>query len=246
MSQMELIDRYIDIASENRLEAELVNKLKTNASLLVETVDNLNALNEELNDPDKGKAALEKERDRLREQLKNPIFTEFPKWEAEDRFITQTIEGIDNSQLSMKVSIENTNIDDYFPGALESTSPNFSILSKLNEVPKTFKAKISSLQGQLLKDSTEIKAQAQKIHDSWDPSFSAKKKEYDEYLKKLGADDINKAQRRLRTLNARLADLAEIEKRLYLCPQKEQDIGRSVEISSNKCLMQRGPGLINA
>ena len=224
IAQLELIDRYIDISNENRTELELTSALETNGSAISEILDNLHSLKEEIEDPTTGKASVEKERDRLQEQLKNPIFTEFPKWESEDRFISQTLVGIDNAQEAVKNALSEIVLEDYFPKGLETGNPNYGILSSLNDVTKTLGVTIDNLKKQVGTDVAAVKSQTEKARDEWNPLFVAKKAEYDDYMKKLGTDDINRAQKHLRALNERLGELETIGKKVGSLAARETKV----------------------
>lgn len=224
IAQLELIDKYIDISTENRLEQELTSALASNASVLTEIRSNRIFLEQELNDPENGKLAIEKERDRLQEQLKNPIFAEFPKWELEGRFIKQTVEGIDKAHKAIKESLINVNIEEYFPIKLDNASPNYPKLQSMNQIPDALSSVISELIDQLDADVLKIGLEANKIYSEWELLFTKRKQEYEQFLAQLGAEDVNKAQKRLRALNERLSELAEIEAKVKSFSEREKKV----------------------
>lgn len=224
IAQLELIDKYIDISDENRQEQETIVGLDTKSYQLVEVVGNLRALNEIITDPQDGKVAIERERDRLQEQLKNPIFTEFPKWESEGRFINQTLEGIDKLHPMIEELLGNVNMQEYFPVALDASSPNFDKLEPLNKVPDTIDSILGRLAEEFGDEVSKIRTEGARLRDEWGPLFVKKQEEYEQFLTELGADDVNKAQARLRALNERLGELAEIEVKAGILSDKEVSI----------------------
>lgn len=229
IAQLELIDKYIDISDGNRLEQEMISKLDTNASELVEVIDSLRSLNEMVNDPENGKSAIEKERDRLQEQLKSPIFAEFPKWESEARFIKQAIEGVDELPKAVEESLSSISIEEYFPISLGSDSPNFKKLQPLNDLSHSVRKIVDKLTEQFKKEVSNIKIEVDRLNKEFQPLFDKKKAEYEQFLTELGEDDINKAQKRLRALTERLGELAEIEAKAKILSQKETKIHKERE-----------------
>jgi len=233
IAQLNLIDNHIDISEENLQEEEVISELETNAAQLQETVERLRALYDIIKDPETGTIAIQKERDRLRRQLKNPIFLEFPKWELEGRFIDQTLKGVDTSQQTVKELIGKMNLEEHFPLKLDDSSPNFNLLKPLNDVSDTVHSRINKLVKVFESDITKIKAAIIKLQQKWQPLFTKKKDDYEQFLSQLGEEDVNKAQRRLRILDEQLEALKQKERTAKTLAKKEIEIwGKREELRS--------------
>jgi len=224
VAQLELIDKYIDISEENRKEQEANSSLNTNAHQLSETTEQLRELTEILTDPETGKIAITQERDRLRRQLTNPIFSEFPKWESEGRYIKHTLESIGKLEKDVLGLIGGVNMQEYFPVTIDASSPNYAKLTPFNGIVENVCSIISAIGTEFSKSIASIFSELDKLHKEWEPLFEKKKEEYNDFLNGLGAEDITKAQARLRAYNERLDELEKVEAKASVLSTKENAI----------------------
>lgn len=224
IAQLELIDKYLDLSDENRQEEGLISSLKTNRSSLTELTRKLDELRSEIQDPQNGKLATQAEHDRLEKQLQNPIFSEFPKWESEKQFISDTISGLDNLQEAAQDAIESIDVSSSFPLPLEAGSPSPQLLSPLLQLPENLQKHLDSIKQALGAEISARKQQTNEVYDRWLPLFETKRREYYKFVSELGEESINIAQTRFRALKTRLRELRRKEAEAERCSRGIQDL----------------------
>jgi len=211
IAQLDLIDRYISLYDENKQERELIDKLNGNRNDLIEHMTEYDKLIGEIKDPYEGKLATQTEYNRLQKRLQSPIFTEFPKWEAEERFINKTLAGLSDLQEEITNTIDGIDIASYFPAALDTSHPNPKLLNPLTKISTKLQKHLQFLKTTSETEIGKAAQQAKDIQSEWQLAFTPKKSKYEKELEKLGAD-IVEAQKRFRALGKRLEELAGKEK----------------------------------
>lgn len=210
IAQLDLIDKYLMVSDENREEETLVGSLRINAESMEQQERALKALESELNDPETGKLATQAEHDRLERQLKQPIFSEYPRWEAEERFIEGTHVGLRDLQKAFRSAIDDINVGEYFPPVLDKSSPSHNLLAPVLQLPESLVEHLRSVAGGLEEQISSMEKRVKQIGDKWRPLYEAKQQEYGEVLKELG-EDTKAAQKRFRGLKMRLEELEQKE-----------------------------------
>lgn len=221
IAQLDLIDKYIALSEENRQENEIFTKLDTNRASLVQTIGKHKQLEAAILDPEVGKLATKAEITKLERQLKKPIFSEFPKWESEERFIDSTIEGIKKFSEAVEQSIQDVDITAWFPAELDTTSPNYKLLRSIVEVTNKIEHLKNKVVEEIKKELESITNEANQLHGKWNPLFLKRKKEYEKYLNKIGEETVTKAQGTLRALKKRIERLGRLEREDKSCSSKE-------------------------
>jgi hypothetical protein len=213
IAQIELLDRYINLNEENNAETRICGELRTLAAVIQELRNENAQLLEVLEDEESGLMATKENYEALAKTLKTAIFSEFPKWESESRYISGFREGLGKLLISFNEAIDSIDADQDFPAKPDSDSPNSELLvfvselgESLKEVLLKAKKDFASVIGQKLEDLDDL------VID-WQQKFEAKKEEYDRSLEELGELDLRKAQARLRTQRARLDQLEEKKKK---------------------------------
>jgi len=212
IAQIELIDRYIQLEEENSQEERLMNALQANAGKLIEAENRFKKLTDEINNPEIGKLVTKTQYVRLEKALVKPIFTEFPRWESEDRFIKSIIVGIDNLKREIQESLEQIDIDNLFPQTLDIASPNYTLLGPLIKIRELMEEEIKYLSRE---SGNRLKIKIKEIQTTitkWHPLFAEKKKKYEKTIEATGEKHARDAQARLRSLRKRLDELEGKEK----------------------------------
>jgi predicted metal-dependent phosphoesterase TrpH len=214
IAQLELMDRYLDVSTENEAERQLCDQLYTNAAKLQEANNQTKQIEEELNGRETGKVATGLKYRALEKNLKNPTLAEFPKWESEKRFLDAVVRGLKNAPSELNMQIDKLNLDGLFPLTLAPDSPNYRDLKRLIQIVDGLGNDLGALKHRFKEVIDSRLAEIQAITKAWEPLFREKKREHDEILEKLGGVDVRKAQANLRKLKERLDELEGKEKDL--------------------------------
>lgn len=207
IAQLELIDRYLDISEENRQEKQYIEELRTNRSLLIQGKTKYQDLMNEIKDPETGKLATKSEHDRLEKELKNPIFSEFPKWELEEQYSKNISEALKSFQSESESVLDSLDIEAMFPAPLDIASPNYTLFEDLTKIPDELEKFRSAMKDDIEKEVKERQTRLKEAHETWQPMFDIMKEEYEEFLAQLGEESVIKVQRRYRNLKIRLKEL---------------------------------------
>ena len=85
IAQLKLIDRYLQLENENNEEKRLIDSLRINGAKLIEANNKYYRLMSEVQNSETGKLTVRTKYEKLERGLKDPILSEFPKWESEER-----------------------------------------------------------------------------------------------------------------------------------------------------------------
>jgi predicted metal-dependent phosphoesterase TrpH/predicted nuclease with TOPRIM domain len=212
-TQLELIDRYIDLEEENSAEASAIETQRAVAARLQELSTQRRTILEELEDKETGLAATKESYRALEKTLTTPIFSEFPKWESENRYIDGFREGLAGVLSSFDEAVGAVDPKTHLPPKPDTDSPNFELLTfvdglgdSLKDALAKAKEDFAAVIGQKLSDLEELVAE-------WKEKFAEKGQEHQRSVDELGELDLRRAQARLRSLRVRLDNLEEKKKR---------------------------------
>lgn len=207
LAQLELIDKYIDIDEENNEEKTLINTLEQNARDIQTHYEKIISLDHILKDKETGKTVTEARLSTLKAGITEPILTEFPKWNEEQNYLNKLLEGLADLEKTINIVYEEIEVDSYFPALIEDSSPNYEKIT----ITENLKKEIKSLLEEISKLFTDFfkgkKAHIQKVLDEIKPEFEKKKKQHDDYLTKLGVEDVKRIQTQILALQARKSKL---------------------------------------
>jgi energy-coupling factor transporter ATP-binding protein EcfA2 len=219
IAQLELLDRYLDISTENSTEASIVVQLGDNAAQLQAAIHRQSEMKEELEDKATGVAVTKLKYKTLEQSLKDAVLKSFPKWESEKRYLTNVAKGLDLLELEFQKAVDQIDFKQMFPTLPESDSPNHALLKKATEAVGSLKAIVGGTK-RLVADAIASKtSEITRIRKEWEPKFAAKQEEYEKVLDALGEIDLRRAQANMRGLRQRLDELE----------QKEKEIGGAAE-----------------
>ncbi|MDQ2667051.1 MAG: AAA family ATPase [Gemmatimonadota bacterium] len=89
MAQLELLDRHLDIAEENRSEKATTDALSTNARQIVQAGNAIAKLTDDIAHPETGLAVSKSKHEDAKTKLKDPVLQQFPRWKAEQRVLDE-------------------------------------------------------------------------------------------------------------------------------------------------------------
>ncbi|MGH9318719.1 MAG: hypothetical protein ACRD3V_02365, partial [Vicinamibacteria bacterium] len=213
IAQMELIDRQIDVSAETSEEAELVAALRKNAIEFVRADERSRALKGEVEHPETGKVATETQVKALEQKLKDPVFKEFPAWEAEQRYLEALDKGL--AELPERVAGVIDELD--FESARvvpPQGSPSGATLASFGNVGARVEAAAKRMAEDFQKAVEGIRQELARAKAKILPRFEEKKAAHQRLLAALGESDERKAQARYRTLTKRVETLTQNEQEL--------------------------------
>jgi len=213
IAQLELIDRYIDIRQETEDEAGALESLRAVAARLEELKNEDRRALEEIEDKDTGLTASRAIYKALEKTLKTAIFSEFPKWESENRYIGGVSEGLKAIQASFEEAVDSVDPTAQFPAKPDTDSPNYEVFAFVDEFLDSLKASLVKAKHDFALEITQKIADIDEMLSVWRDEFEKKKVEYESALEELGELDLRRAQAKLRSLRARLDTLEEKKKK---------------------------------
>ncbi|MDA2937085.1 PHP domain-containing protein [Acidobacteria bacterium AH-259-A15] len=214
IAQLELIDRYLDVHSENAVEADLCEQLNRNAAQLQEASRRIRQIGGELEDKETGKVATKLKYEALESKLKEPVLREFPNWESEKRYIDNTIGGLKKLPGEFNEAVDRINFTELFPQALAVNFPNYKALKPIAEIIESVGDDLKAAKRSFREAIDSKIADVEKHTRTWEPVFNKKKQQYEQVLEGIGETDIRRAQANLRKLRARLDHLEAKEREL--------------------------------
>lgn len=214
IAQIELIDRYLDIRSENVRETHLCEQLNTNAAHLQEASKRIQQIKGEIEDRETGRLATKLKYETLENKLKNPVLREFPNWESEKRYIDSTVASLKKLPTDFNQAIERVNFGQLFPQAPAITFPNYKALKPIAEIIESLSDDLKAVKRSFKATIDSKIADVEKHIQAWEPGFSEKKKQYERVLEGVGEIDLRRAQANLRSLRQRLDHLEVKEREL--------------------------------
>jgi len=223
LAQMELLDRYLDLGEDFSSEATSVEELKANADRLQDAINQEKKIVDEVENPDVGLVASKSAYESLEKTLKDPVLTEFPKWESEERYVSGIVSALDNLMGGFDKAVDSLEVTGQFPGKLAQDSPNYELFQFVDDVVATIEASAETLKTGFRTEIESKKTDILEILQDWNHEVVLKREQYESTLEGLGEQDVRRAQGRLRNLRVRLDDLERKEKRLkQFATQKQQ------------------------
>jgi hypothetical protein len=213
IAQLELVDRYIDIQGEAEAEENVINALREVAIQLEDLKSQDKKVLEELEDKETGLAASRETYKALEKTLKTAIFSEFPKWESEGRYVSGVSEALSVVQASFEETIDSLEPAAHFPPKPDTDSPNYEVFAFIDEFPKFLQASLTKAREDFGIEIQQRRADLKELLSLWQTEFDEKKSEYERALEELGELDLRRAQAKLRNLRMRLDSLEEKKKR---------------------------------
>lgn len=203
MAQLDLIDRYIDVAEEETREPQIVSKLRANAMELQQFLTQAEAGKGELEDKDKGLTASRQRVKDLEKTLKDPVLKEYSLWESEERYFSEAEEALDALLEDIQEAVGGLD-----PESLvelpDERMPNKRLLNGVQDAFTAIAEKISKAKTEVVKEVESKKKELAKARKQWEPLFEKKKAAFTKALDKAGATDVGKASTHLRSFRKHL------------------------------------------
>jgi energy-coupling factor transporter ATP-binding protein EcfA2 len=212
-AQMNLIDRYVDVAGELAGETSLCQELALNASKLVTEINKRDQYELQISDPDKGLVAVTKRKAAIEKILTESALKEFPRVENEKRAIAAAKEGIARFRAELNSLLDGLDVS-AFEAELPNDSPNREQLKSINDLGDTYSAILAELKKVAAKKLLAKARQIDLAEASWKPLYAGIEKRYKEALQKIGAADAAKAASALRNLATQFEQLKNKQKEL--------------------------------
>lgn len=212
LAQMNLIDSYVDLHEENAQEETLIGDLRKNAAEILQAEENIATLLFQVNDPISGKKLVEAEVKRLGQALKEPILTEFPRWEAEGRFIADRLAGLRAVPNLVKDALEGVDLDELFGIELPAGAPNAASLKSLEDLPQQITTVLEAFGKRLSEELGRLERELERTTRPWESRYNEKKKEYEAFVAKVKEKTLATLQARYRNATKRLEGLEKAEK----------------------------------
>lgn len=214
IAQLDLIDRYINVDSCNSAEKQACEALTVNASKLQQWIAREQELEESIGASDTGLKATIAKCQVLEKHLKESILKDFPKLEAEKRFLDEMSEGLTSIQEAVAESVNAIDVDEYLPPPLASDSLNFKTLESASRIAASLKVEMQKI-GTAFKKVLDSKAkEIADLAKLWKPIFDKAKGQHQKVLETVGAESVRKAEASLRSLSQRVDTLRAQEKEL--------------------------------
>jgi len=212
-TQLELIDRYIDLEEENSAEASAIETQRAVAARLQELSTQRRTILEDLEDKEAGLAATKESYKALEKTLTTPIFSEFPKWESENRYIDGFREGLAGVLSSFDEAVGAVDPKTHLPPKPDTDSPNFELLTFVDELGDSLKDTLAKAKEDFAAVIVQRLSDLEELVAEWKEKFAEKRQEHQRSVDELGELDLRRAQARLRSLRVRLDNLEEKKKR---------------------------------
>ncbi len=210
IAQLELIDRHLDLASENDAEREAVDALQANAVKLVACQNRLSQVKSEIDDPETGKAASEAQYAKWEAQLKSPVLKDMPAWEAEQTYLRDLAGALDEVEQSFADAVGAIEFDGVAISPPEN-APNKIRLRALGKIGESVSAAAGDAEKAFRARVLEIRVKVKEVRTAIAPLYAAKKAEHKQVLDALGHADVRKATAQHQTLGKRLEGLRRSE-----------------------------------
>jgi AAA domain-containing protein len=206
IAQLELLDRHLDLSKEDQEERRVVDALGINATGLVGCRERLVTLRSEIDHPESGKAATEAQYAKLERQLKNPVLTELPAWEAEQAYLQSLTEALRDLPGLLTEVIQAIDLESLRTPPPER-APNKKRLSALGDTAERVEGILTTLDKQFREKLAELQGTVKTVAAELSPLFAAKNAEHKRVLDALGQADVRKATAQHRNLGKRLETL---------------------------------------
>jgi hypothetical protein len=214
VAQLELIDRYLDVEAENEKESQLIEALGINGSEIQNAFTRTRKIEEEIEDRETGLAVVAQTYRALEKSLRNPVLTDFPKWESENRYIEGILSGLSSLQDEFDQAVDGVDLTTNFPRLPETDSPNFELLSFVGETTESLSMSIATAKEAFRNDIEQKILGLRILVEDWEKEFAAKKAEYDRVIEGLEEQDVRRSQAKLRALGGRQDQLKQKKKEL--------------------------------
>ena len=212
-SQLELIDRYLDLEEENAAENIAIEAHRTLAASLQQLRSQQKRLLEELEDKENGLTATRETYKSLEKTLKTPIFSEFPKWESEKRYIENCRAAFGAVLNSFNEVLNAIDPATHFPTTPNTDSPNFELLTFVAALAESLGPGLTKARADFEVVVKQGLSDLDELTNEWSEKFAEKEGEYQRSLDELGELDLRRAQARLRSLRLRLDSLEDKQKK---------------------------------
>jgi hypothetical protein len=186
--------------------------LRENAEALITAEGQLFKAESELADPSTGKSATDAKLQQLATALKHPLLAEYPRWQAERRYITAVTSAVKTVANQLADAVDGIDTADLFPSALDPASPNADLLQPLASVKKGVDQVLATLKTESQSRLDGLtQPLTQKVAD-WQARFRTKTAEYAQFIKGLPSGDVKQAEASRATLAKRLEHLSGLER----------------------------------
>ena len=216
VAQLDLLDRTLDLVSETRREAKAISNLKVNASQLIAERQKLEQLESEINHPERGQGPTEQRHRHYSEVLKEEVLREFPKWEAEQKHLSELRESIETFRAEALTALET--IDGNALRVPAPDSPNRKKLESLGDLSDPANTGVTEAKQAITRAMDSALKKVDDVAAELKPGFITQKNKHDDALRLMGEDSVRKAnaqfrnlQNRLETLRKQQAELAKVE-----------------------------------
>ncbi len=228
IAQLELLDRHLDVSRESQEEQKVTDALRTKASELIACRERVLVLRTEIEHPETGKPATEAQYAKLERQLKNPVLTELPAWEAEQSYVETVGEALGGMPDVLAEAIEGIDLESLRTPA-PTEAPNKKRLRLLDGMADKVEELLGASDKEFRKRIAELQAVVKAVAAELAPLFAAKKAEHKRVLDALGQADVRKATAQHRSLGKRLEDLRRREAELGKLAKREAVLAKERE-----------------
>ncbi len=213
LAQLELIDRRVDLAEEDRKEGELLQKLRENARSLIGAEARILGLRAEVSDREKGKAATEARHNGLGQKLDDPILKEFPLWEAEQQHLADLDRSLVELGDAFDAAIEEVDLAAIVVKPADG-SPNAATLMQIDDLHEKAEKALRGAGLQFKKVIGDLRARVKQVGKEIAPRFIQAKGNHTKVAQALGTTDVRQANAQYRNLGKRLEELRKHEQEL--------------------------------
>jgi predicted metal-dependent phosphoesterase TrpH/energy-coupling factor transporter ATP-binding protein EcfA2 len=206
LAQLELLDRRLNTAQQDRDERDLINKLGTLTTSLVADTEKIVSIEADIVHAETGLAATKSRHAQLKAKLAEPVLTAFPNWEAEQAYIRDMSKAIGALPEALEACLDDFDLDATAID-LPEDAPNAKSLKPLGKISGEIERLLAKVKADF---NGGVKGQLKIIVEASDrvrPAFDAERKKYDGILAGIGQVNVNKATSQLRALTTRLETL---------------------------------------